>query len=174
VTTTGITTGGTTVTGLTNGTPYFFRVASVNSVATAASTTGAYVTLSGSVTPLATGTVPGPPTNLVFTPSSEKTSINLSWTAPASNGGSAITQYRIRYSAVGSAALTQLTGSTSTSYVLTGLQTNTNYIIEVAAVNSVGTGAYSDAVDGYTVFLSSEIGIIKRYDAEAGGWRVLV
>jgi hypothetical protein len=175
VTTTGITTGGTTVTGLTNGTPYYFRVAAVNSVATAASTTGAYITLAESVTPLATGSVPGPPTELTFTPSTSETSMDLSWVAPESDGGNAITEYSIRYTPINSTiTTTELTGSTSTSYTLTGLQTNTNYTIEVAAVNSVGTGPYSEEEYGYTLFLSSEVGVIKRYDSAAGGWRVLV
>ena len=175
VTTTGVTGTTLTVTGLTNGTAYYFRIAAVNSVATAASTTGAYRTLSGTLTPTTSATVPGPPTALAFTPSAEKTSIDLSWTAPASNGGAAITQYSIRYTPFGSATTTTvLTGSTSTSFTLTGLSTNTSFTIDVAAVNSVGTGAYSASVEGYTVFLSSELGLIKRYDSVAGGWRVLV
>jgi hypothetical protein len=175
VTTTGITTTSTTVTGLTNGTPYYFRVASVNSVATAASTTGAYVTISEPVSPTASGTTPGSPTDLVFTPSTEKTSIDLSWTAPESDGGSPITEYSIRYTPYGSTTETiELTGSTSTSYTISGLPTNTYFSVDVAAVNANGTGTYSDVTEAYTVFLSSELGIIKRYDAEAGGWRVLV
>jgi hypothetical protein len=175
VTTTGITTGNTTVTGLTNGTPYYFRVAAVNSVATAASTTGAYITLAESVTPLATGTVPGPPTELTFTPSTSKTSIDLSWTAPESDGGSAITEYSIRYTPYGPVINTiELTGSTETSYTISGLPTNTSFIVDVAAVNANGTGPYSENIDAYTAFLSSDIGLIKRYDSALGGWRVLV
>jgi hypothetical protein len=161
---------------------YYYRVAAVNSVATEASTTGAYATV-GPIYPnfrTSTGGVvdpvtPAAPTNLLFTPSGVETSVNLSWTAPVFDGDATITNYTVRYNAVGSASSTTvLTGSTSTSYTLTGLPKSTNFEIDVAAVNSVGTGPYSNKVDAYTLVVSTEVGLIKTYDSAAGGWRVLV
>jgi cellulose 1,4-beta-cellobiosidase len=161
---------------------YYYRVAAVNSVATEASTTGAYATI-GPIYPnfrTFTGGVvdpvtPAAPTGLLFTPSSVQTSVNLSWTAPVFDGDATITNYRVRYNAVGStSSTTVLTGSTSTSYTLTGLPKSTNFEIDVAAVNSVGTGSYSNKVDAYTLVVSTEVGLIKTYDSAAGGWRVLV
>src|SRR4029077_17973362 len=68
-----------TVTGLTNGTPYFFRVAAIN-----AAGTGAYSTPSSGVTPR---TVPDAPTAVTGTPGNGH--VSLTWTAPSSNGGGA-------------------------------------------------------------------------------------
>ncbi|NBX77506.1 MAG: fibronectin type III domain-containing protein [Proteobacteria bacterium] len=69
-----------TVAGLTNGTPYVFRVAGVN-----AAGTGSYGQTSSSVTPRA---VPGAPTSVVAT-SGQNGQVPISWSAPASNGGNA-------------------------------------------------------------------------------------
>ena len=65
--------------------------------------------------------------------------------SPASNGGTSITDYVIQYSSnSGSTWTTFADGtSTSTSATVTGLTSNTSYIFKVAAVNSLGTGAYS-------------------------------
>jgi hypothetical protein len=175
---TGLTETTFTQTSLTGG--YYYRVAAINSIATTASTTGAYRTL-GPVFPNSVPLgppepfLPGAPTDLIFTPSSVETSIDLSWTAPAITGNTSITQYRVRYKPVGSTtSTTVLTGSTSTSYTLSGLSKSTNFIIDVAAVNSVGTGGYSNQVEGYTLVVSTQVGTIKTYDSAAGGWRVLV
>ena len=125
-----------TVTGLSQGTSYIFRVAAVNSVGT-----GSYSSNSSSVT---TWGVPGAPTS-VSGSSTVNNQVALSWTAPASNGGTSITDYVIQYSSnSGSTWTTFADGtSTSTSATVTGLTSNTSYIFKVAAVNSVGTGSYS-------------------------------
>jgi hypothetical protein len=77
-----------TVTGLTNGTAYVFRVAATNQAGL-----GAYSTSSAARTPVGP---PGAPTNLVGVAGNAQ--VALTWTAPVSNGGSAITDYVIRYS----------------------------------------------------------------------------
>ncbi len=127
-----------TVTGLTNGTAYTFRVAATN-----AAGTGTDSTTSAAITPTAVQTAPGAPTGVSGT--AGDASVALSWTAPSSNGGSAITSYRIT-PYIGSTAQTPITtGSTSTSRTVTGLTNGTAYTFRVAATNAVGTGADSGA-----------------------------
>ena len=72
------------VTGLTNGTAYTFKVAAINAVGTGSQSADP----SNPVTP---ATVPGAPT--VVTAVGGDASASVSWTAPASDGGSAVTGY---------------------------------------------------------------------------------
>ncbi len=129
-----------TVTGLTNGTQYFFTVKALNSFGPSVASDEL------SATPLAAATVPGAPTNLVATTSSTK-GVALTWAAPSSNGGSAITSYTVyRGSFSGretSYASLKCTSSTCT-YNDTGTRHAATYYYEVAAVNVVGTGARSN------------------------------
>lgn len=97
-------------------------------------------------------TVPGVPTGLSASAVSSS-QINLSWTAPADNGGSAITGYKIeRESPVGGgwSTLVANTGSSTTSYSDTGLFGNTQYNYRVSAINAVGTGSASSAANAVT------------------------
>ena len=127
-----------TVTGLTNGTAYTFKVAAINAVGT-----GAQSAASNSVTPAAPATVPGAPT--IGTATAGNASATVTWTAPASNGGSAITGYVITPSS-GSA----VTVGNVTSDTVTGLTNGTAYTFTVAAINAVGTGAASAASNSVT------------------------
>lgn len=178
VTTTGLTGLSTTVTGLTNGTPYYFRVYAVNAVSTAAGVGGAWRTAGSSVTPTSSATVPGAPTSPIASQQTPQnsTGLNLSWTAPASNGGSAITQYAIQYSTEPDMITSPvMTGSTSTTYNINGLISGATYYMRVAAVNAIGTGAYSDTVSAttYTQATGSN-GVIKRWDAALSAWVIIV
>ena len=134
---TGSTSTSYTVTGLNNGTAYVFDVAAVNAVGTSN-----YSSASSPVTP---ATVPGAPTSAAAT--AGNTNATVTWTAPVSNGGSAITDYLVRYSSDGGSTWSSAidTGSTSTSYTVTGLNNGTAYVFDVAAVNAVGTSNYSSA-----------------------------
>jgi hypothetical protein len=78
------------------------------------------------------------------------TQVSLSWTAPASNGGAAITDYVVQYSTSSSGGFSTFADgtSTSTSATVTGLTNNTVYYFKVAAVNSVGTSDYSTVSSG--------------------------
>ncbi len=124
-----------TVTGLTNGSSYTFKVAAINSVGT-----GAQSAASNAVTP---ATVPGAPT--ITTAVAANTSVAVTWTAPASNGGSAITGYVVTPSIAGVAQAAQTFNSTATTETATGLTNGTAYTFTVAAINGVGTGAQSAA-----------------------------
>ena len=88
-------------------------------------------------------TLPGAPSGLTGFPRDRGAA--LSWTAPASNGGSAISGYRIT-PYIGSQAQTPtITDYPATSYTVTGLTNGTTYTFRVAAINGVGTGADSAA-----------------------------
>ncbi|TFB53945.1 fibronectin type III domain-containing protein [Cryobacterium tagatosivorans] len=118
------------VTGLANGTPYSFDVAAVNEIGT-----GAVSKRSATVTPLA---VPDAPA--IGTATAGDAFATVRWAPPASNGGSAITGYRVRaLTAPGQVALTQNVAGDATSVVL-GLTNGTAYSFDVAAVNALGTG----------------------------------
>ena len=97
-------------------------------------------------------TAPDPPTSLSATANGE-TQIDLSWTAPAADGGSAITGYKIEWSADGSdpwAALSDDTESTDTTYADTDLTAGTTQHYRVSAINSVGAGAASSVASTTT------------------------
>jgi predicted phage tail protein len=88
--------------------------------------------------PTGTATLPGAPTNVNGT--AGNASVSLTWTAPASDGGSSITGYRVTPYIGGNAQTPILTGSASTSYTVTGLTNGTTYTFRVAAINAIGTG----------------------------------
>jgi len=70
----------------------------------------------------------------------------LTWSAPAYNGGSAITGYKIyRSSGGGSASQIGTTGASTLTYQDTQVTAGTTYSYYVVAVNSVGSGAQSTA-----------------------------
>jgi subtilisin family serine protease len=125
-----------TVTGLTNGTTYQFRVKAVSSGGTS----------EASSTATAVVGVPSAPTSLSATPLG--LSIRLSWTAPAQNGGSVITDYVAQFSTDSGATWSTFSDSvsTSTTTTVTGLTNGLTYQLRVSAVNSVGTSAPSSVV----------------------------
>jgi hypothetical protein len=130
------TTASATVTGLTNGTAYLFRVSAVNSVGTGAA--------SAEAGPLTPRTVPGVPTALLGTPRNGQ--VGLTWTVPGTDGGSAITDYVVEYrtNLVGSSWATFPDGTgTGTSATVTGLTNGTAYLFRVSATNAAGTGSVS-------------------------------
>ena len=103
----------------------------------------------------ATVTVPGAPTSFMAT--AGDAAVTLSWAAPASDGGGAITEYEYRYSTgstvMPSATWTDVTdGSDSgtstadeTGVTVSGLTNGTEYAFEVRAVNSAGGGTAASA-----------------------------
>ena len=124
-----------TVTGLTNGTGYLFRVASVSDFGP-----GLYSANSSVVTP---ATTPGTPTAVVGIRGSGQ--VQLSWSSPESNGGSAVTDYTIQYSSTSGSSWQTFThaASAATTATVTRLTNGTRYVFRVASVNAVGTGSYS-------------------------------
>ena len=124
-----------TVTGLTNGTSYTFRVTATNSVGD-----GAQSAASNAVTPM---TYPGAPT--IGTATGGNAQATVTFTAPASNGGSAITSYTVTSNPDGKTAM----GSAS-PLTVTGLTNGTSYTFTVKASNSMGPGDASAASNSVT------------------------
>src|SRR5262249_60687051 len=95
----------------------------------------------------AAGPPPGAPTGLTAKPSNGK--VPLSWVAPASNGGVAITSYRVyRSTTSGTETLLTLGGCSGLGAVLsctdTGLTNGQAYFYKVSAVNAIGEGPQSN------------------------------
>ena len=132
--------------GLTAGSTRYYRASAINSVGTSLASSTVSAT-----TDSAAATFPDPPTGLTATANGQ-TRIDLSWTAPQSDGGAAITGYRIEVSADGStwSDLAADTGSTSTSYNHTGLTAGTARHYRASAINSVGTSLASSTVSATT------------------------
>ena len=92
-----------------------------------------------STTPPPGATLPGAPTGVSGSPRDQ--AVALTWTAPSSNGGSAISGYRITPFIGGVAQTpTVATDYPVTNYTVTGLTNGTAYTFRVAAINGVGAG----------------------------------
>ena len=77
------------------------------------------------------------------------TSITVQWgTVDCIHRNGDITGYTVRYGVQGngSTQTVNVSGGGSTQTIIFGLNPSTNYTIEVAAVNSVGTGVYNNVI----------------------------
>ena len=131
-------------TGLLGGTTRHYRVSAINTNGAGGTSNVANATTAASV--------PGAPRSLSARESGTAR-IDLSWTAPASNGGSAITGYRIEVSSDGGSNWTDLvanTNSTTTTYSHTGLAAGTTRHYRLSAINTHGAGATSDVASAST------------------------
>ena len=142
------------VTGLTNTSVYTATVVAINSYGTSAASAA-----SGSVTPIAP-TAPGAPTIGTATATSPTTA-TVSFTAPASNGGSVITSYTATSSPGGLTGTLSQAGSGTIT--VSGLTSSTSYTFTVKATNAIGTSTASSASNSITTPLA--VG-----DAYAGGF----
>ena len=125
-----------TVTGLTNGTEYTFKVKATNAIGSTESAASA------AIIPAVAPTAPAAPTVV-----KGHLSVQLTWVAPA-NGGSAITGYTVS-TYTGTTLVTGKTctpsPATATTCVVTGLTNGTAYTFKVKATNAVGSSADSVA-----------------------------
>ena len=125
-----------TVTGLVNGVTYQFEVLASN-----AQGSGPLSAPSNSVTPQAP-TIPGTPTNV--SASSGDASASVSWTSPASNGGSPITSYTVTAFINGApTGITATAGGGATGALVSGLTNGLAYTFSVHATNAIGNGPES-------------------------------
>jgi hypothetical protein len=146
-----------TVTGLTDGTAYTFTVTATNGVGT-----GTASAASNSVTPVAPSTVPGAPTGVVAI--ADNTQATVSFTAPASDGGSAITGYTVISSPGGIIA----TG-TACPIIVNGLTNGTAYTFTVTATNAVGTSVASTASASVTPSTGAILTFTYNGNGNTGG-----
>ncbi|HYL67284.1 MAG TPA: fibronectin type III domain-containing protein [Nitrosopumilaceae archaeon] len=150
--------------GLTASTTYIYRVSAINSVGTSSPSNTASATTS------AASTAPQPPTGLAATAASSS-QINLSWTAPTSNGGSAITGYKIERSANGGTIWSTIqsnTANTATTYSDTGLAASTTYMYRVSAINAVGTSSPSNTASANTSGTTSNSIVLNGIQTTSG------
>ena len=128
-----------TVSGLTQGTAYYVKLRSVN--ATGPGTESSAVSFT-------TLTTPNAPTGLSVS-ATTSSSLTISFTAPSSDGGAAITNYE--YSINGGSSWTALSpADNATPVTVSGLTQSTAYTVYLRAVNSVGSGTSSSGVSGTT------------------------
>jgi hypothetical protein len=124
-----------TVTGLTNGTAYSFTVKATNAAGTSAASN------SLNATPR---TVPSAPQSLTAAPDKAK-GIDLAWSAPSTNGGSAITGYKVyRRTSTGSYVLIATVSGSTLTYRDTSTSKGTQYFYVIRATNAAGDSAASN------------------------------
>jgi titin len=125
-----------TFTGLT-GTGYCVRVAAANAVGDSVWVQAGVVAMSASA--------PGAPRNLGGA-GTAKTTVDLVWDGPSSDGGATVTDYVVEFRKQGAREWTVFADGVSddTDAKVTGLSSSTTYDFRVAAVNRVGTGSYTD------------------------------
>jgi titin len=127
-----------TISALTNGTAYSISVYATNDAG------GGEVSTSGTlITPR---TLAGSPTNVVINPGDRQ--LGVSWRAPSSNGGSAVTSYTVT-AQPGSVTCTAIAPSTSCN--LLGLSNGSVYTITVVATNPAGDSVSSSTATGSPV-----------------------
>ena len=127
-----------TIAPLTNGTPYSISVYATNDAGG-----GEVSTSSTLITPR---TLAGAPTNISISPGDKQ--LGVSWRAPSSNGGSAVTSYTVT-AQPGSVTCTAIAPSTTCN--LLGLSNGSVYSVTVVATNPAGDSVASTTVTGSPV-----------------------
>lgn len=132
----------TVISGLVIGRGYIFRVAAVGR-----SGAGDFSSPSAIVTP---ATIPAAPVGVLATGGIGQ--VVVSWRAPTSSGGSAISQYIVQYSPSAGRWITSTTvGSNTTTATVSGLLANRSYSFRVLAVNDMGNSPSSRVVVARTL-----------------------
>jgi len=124
---------------VTNGVPYYYQVSAVNSPGEGAKSNEA------SATPNAPPPPPSPPSapqNLAATAGNAQ--VGLTWQAPASNGGSPITNYRIYRGTSSNGETLLATIGNVLTYTDTAVTNGVAYYYQVSAVNAAGEGPRSN------------------------------
>ena len=135
-----------TISNLANGTEYTVRV-----IATKTGASDGTPSDDANGTPTAANTAPSAPRDLNATAVGD-TRINLTWDAPSSSGGSNITGYKIQISSNGNSWSDRVanTNNANRTYSHTGLSVGDTRHYRIAAINSTGTGPYSNVARATT------------------------
>ena len=103
-------------------------------------------------TAVVTPTVPTQPLSLTVATGDEIQKLDASWQAPSSNGGSAVTGYKVQWKEAAdswdTAADVSQTAVTGTTHTITGLTGGVEYAVRVIATNSAGDGLASAEAKG--------------------------
>ena len=137
-------------TGLPPGATYRYRVSAHSSFGTSSAS---------AIVRATTNSSPGAPTGLTATANGSMR-IDLSWSAPANDGGTAVTGYRIEHTLDGGLNWSDLvadTDSTGTSYSDTGLPAGATRYYRVSAINAVGTSNASNVARASAALAEFEV-----------------
>ena len=109
-------------------------------------------TLTSAGTAAVAATVPTSPQSLTVTTGDQIQELDVSWQAPSSNGGSAVTGYKVQWKEASDswdtpADVSQAT-VTGTSHSITGLTGGVAYTVRVTATNAAGDGPASTEATG--------------------------
>ena len=108
--------------------------------------------LTSEATEAVTATVPTEPLSLTVTAGSQVQELDASWHAPSSNGGSAVTGYKVQWKEAADSWDTEADVSeatvTGTTHTITGLTGGVEYAVRVMATNDEGDGPASTEAKG--------------------------
>jgi hypothetical protein len=138
----------TTVSGLTDGTSYVFKIYGVNAYGDGAPNQIEWV--AGS---------PDLPSNVTVVSGDETATVT--WDTPSYSGTTAITDYSIEYSSNGTTWINvSHTASTARTINLTGLTNGLTYSVRIGGINSIGTGLKRSSAS----FIPAGV-VIPRYES---------
>ena len=154
------------VSGAAPGTNYLVRVGAINSVGISEYLTGSLITAS---------TVPRTPRD-VSSSNVSGTSLTLSWLLPSSNGGSAITDYKVEVSSnCASYTVINRPVSVNLGFNVTGLKPGTKYCFRVSAGNSIGysspTQVFEVSTQGYPPAAPTSLSVKASKTSVTLGWK---
>ena len=127
------------ISNLTAGTLYQVKVMATNAKGDSAAAIAFARTAAGAAVAGAPGLVQDIAVRVI-----SDTELFVSWSPPASDGGAAVSGYSVQYKTIGGASwMTVSRTGADVGQTITGLSADTDYQVQVAAMNSAGTGAYA-------------------------------
>ena len=127
------------ISNLTAGTLYQVKVMATNAKGDSAAAIAFARTAAGAAVAGAPGLVQDIAVRVI-----SDTELFVSWSPPASDGGAAVSGYSVQYKTIsGTTWMTVSRTGADVGQTITGLSADTDYQVQVAAMNSAGTGAYA-------------------------------